>query len=392
MDLNLSAAELQFRDELRQWLRSHLPAPWTEPLHGDDIRTRYWEYLRNWQRALFDGGWTGISWPREFGGRGATPIEQSIFQEELALADAPRQIGIIGEGLVGPTIIAVGTDDQKSRLLRGMLCGDHVWCQGFSEPGSGSDLASLSTRAVLEGDQFIVNGQKVWTSFAHLAEWCMLMVRTDPGASKHRGLTCLLVDMKSEGVSVRPLRQMSGDRGFNEVFFTDVRVPVANVLGKVDDGWRTAITALMNERANLGSGLHVMFKRNLDALINRCKTIVRDGVSVADDPVARQKIAQAIVELEIFRLNTKRSLSRAAKTGTAGAEGSILKLYWSEMNQRLSRTAMEALGIFGQMDESDDGMWVYNYLRSRGNTIEAGTSEIQRNVIAERVLGLPKSY
>ncbi len=392
MDLKLSASDEAFRDEFRTWLRANLREPWTEPLTDDDARRRHWEFLREWQRTLYAGGWAGIAWPREYGGRGASVIESAIYQEELARADTPQQIGVIGQGLVGPTIMAVGTEAQKKRFLSRILSGEHIWCQGFSEPNAGSDVAGLSTRAVLNGDEFVVNGQKIWTSFAHIADWCMLLVRTDPDAPKHKGITSLLVDMSSEGIEVRPIRQMSGDSGFNEIFFTDVRVPRENVLGEIDDGWRTAIATLMNERSNLGTGAYIGYKRNVDALIERSRSVVRDGAPVASDPIARQKIAQACVELEVFRHNMNRSLSRVAAGGVPGPEGSILKLYWSEMNQRICRTAMEVLGDRVQLTEEDGGRWVYNYLRSRGNTIEAGTSEIQRNIIAQRVLGLPRSY
>ncbi|HEX8000552.1 MAG TPA: acyl-CoA dehydrogenase [Pyrinomonadaceae bacterium] len=392
MDLNLTTNEQQFRDEFRAWLGDNLPAEWKGGRLGSEDSADYIEYLRGWQRALYEGGWAGISWPKAFGGRGATLMEQAIFQEEMARANAPQLIGTIGLSLVGPTIIALGTDEQKARYLPKILSGEEIWCQGFSEPNAGSDLAALGTKAVREGDAFLVNGQKIWTSFAQLADWCLLLVRTDREAPKHKGITCLLLDMHSEGVSVRPLRQMSGDSGFNEVFFSDVRVPVAHVLGEVNKGWTTGITALMNERANLGTGVQVVFKRNLEALIARSRTIERDGRPASQDPLVRQKLAQAYLELEILRLNTNRALTSLSKTGIPGPEGSTLKLYWSEMNQRTQQTAQEILGPYGQLKDFDGGMWEYAYLRSRGNTIEAGTSEIQRNIIAERVLGLPKSY
>ena len=391
MDLNLTTNEQQFRDEFRAWLGDNLPAEWKGGRLGSEDSADYIEYLRGWQRALYEGGWAGISWPKAFGGRGATLMEQAIFQEEMARANAPQLIGTIGLSLVGPTIIALGTDEQKARYLPKILSGEEIWCQGFSEPNAGSDLAALGTKAVREGDAFLVNGQKIWTSFAQLADWCLLLVRTDREAPKHKGITCLLLDMHSEGVSVRPLRQMSGDSGFNEVFFSDVRVPVAHVLGEVNKGWTTGITALMNERANLGTGVQVVFKRNLEALIARSRTIERDGRPASQDPLVRQKLAQAYLELEILRLNTNRALTSLSKTGIPGPEGSTLKLYWSEMNQRTQQTAQEILGPYGQLKDFDGGMWEYAYLRSRGNTIEAGTSEIQRNIIAERVLGLPKA-
>jgi alkylation response protein AidB-like acyl-CoA dehydrogenase len=391
MDLNLTPNEQQFRDEFRAWLKTNVPEEWNGGTSAED-RDDYIAYLRDWQRKLYEGGWAGISWPKEYGGRGVTLMEQAIFQEELARASAPQLIGTIGLSLVGPTIIAMGTEAQKSRYLAPILSGEDIWCQGFSEPNAGSDLASLGTKAIRDGDDFIVNGQKIWTSFAQLSDLCLLLVRTDSEAPKHKGITCLLVNMRSQGISVRPLRQMSGDSGFNEVFFSNVRVPVSQVLGEVNKGWTTGITALMNERANLGTGIQVVFKRNLAALIARSHTIERNGRRASEDPVVRQKLAQAYLELEILRLNTNRALTSLSKTGVPGSEGSIQKLYWSEWNQRTQQTAQEILGPYGQLKDFDNGIWEYAYLRARGNTIEAGTSEIQRNIIAERVLGLPKSY
>ncbi len=393
MDLNLTPNEQEFRDEFRAWLDTNVPAEWTSGVStGSEDNDAYIQYLHDWQRKLYEGGWAGISWPKEYGGRGATLMEQSIFQAELARANAPQLIGTIGLSLVGPTIIAMGTEEQKSGYLSKILSGEEIWCQGFSEPNAGSDLAAVGTKAARDGDDFIVNGQKIWTSFAQMAHWCLLLVRTDSDAPKHKGITCLLTDMHSEGISVRPLRQMSGDSGFNEVFFSNVRVPAAQILGEVNKGWTTGITALMNERANLGAGIQVVFKRNLEALIERSRTIERNGHPASEDPLVRQKLAQAYLELEILRLNTDRALTSLSKTGIPGPEGSTQKLYWSEMNQRTQQAAQEILGPYGQLKDFDNGMWEYAYLRTRGNTIEAGTSEIQRNIIAERVLGLPKSY
>jgi alkylation response protein AidB-like acyl-CoA dehydrogenase len=389
MDLGLTPSEQKFRDELRAWLKANLPRKMVKTV---ETTAAYHQYLKAWQRRLYEGGYAGVNWPKEYGGRGATFIEQAIFQEELALADAPERMGTIGQGLVGPTIIAVGTDEQKKRYLPGILAGDEVWCQGFSEPNAGSDLASLETKGVRDGDDFVVNGQKIWTSYAHIADQCLLVVRTDTSAPKHKGLTCLLADMKSPGITVRPLKMMSGDSGFNEMFFSNVRVPIKDVLGKVNDGWNVAITALSNERANLGTGLYVVFKRNFEAVLQHARGIKRNGRPAIEDPVLRQRLAQAYVDLEVFRLNTTRSLSNLNKTGAPGPEGSIQKLYWSELNQRTAQIAMEVLGPYAQLSNFDDGRWVYNYLRSRGNTIEAGTSEVQRNIIAQRVLGLPRSY
>ena len=391
MDLNLTPDEASFRDELRTWLADNVPAPWPRDQQGED-NEGYWEFLRSWQRKMFDGGWAGISWPKQFGGRGVSPIQQSIFLAEVARARAPQHVGVIGEGLVGPTIMAAGNDEQKQYFLPRILTGEDVWCQGYSEPNSGSDLASLGTKAVRDGEHYIVSGQKIWTSFAHVADWCLLLARTDTSAPKHKGITCLLVDMESDGVATRPLRQMSGDAGFNEVFFTDVRVPVKNQLGEENNGWRVGLTALMNERANLGASMYAVFETTMRELVELCGTTCRDGKLLCEDPIVRQRIAQAEIELEIFRLNTDRALSKANAGQTPGPEGSILKLYWSEMNQRLSQTAMEILGDQAQLSCFRNGDWAYRYLRSRGNTIEGGTSEIQRNILAERVLGLPKSY
>ncbi|MCS1410004.1 MAG: putative acyl-CoA dehydrogenase FadE17 [Verrucomicrobia subdivision 3 bacterium] len=391
MDLNLTAEETQFRDEFRAWLEANLPK---EPLERNGRKTSpdYWKSLREWQCKLFAGGWAGVSWPKEYGGRGATPIEESIYLEELVAAKAPERVGVIGEGLVGPTIIASGTKGQKEKFLPRILDGTHIWCQGFSEPNAGSDVGSLATKAVREGDEFLVNGQKIWTSFAQIADWCLLLVRTDFEAPKHKGISCLLVDMKSDGVSVRPLRQMSGEAGFNEVFFTNVRVPADHLLGELNEGWKITITALMHERVSLGSGLYVMFKAALNELIQQAKSLTQDGETLAKNPIHRQKIAQAYLELEIFRLNSNRALSEITNNVPPGPEGSILKLFWSEMNQRQAQTAMEVLGDRAQLEEFDGGKWIYRYLRSRGNTIEAGTSEIQRNILAQRVLGLPRGY
>jgi alkylation response protein AidB-like acyl-CoA dehydrogenase len=391
MDLKLTPGEEQFRAELRAWLAANVPPPFAGGANEEE-KGEYFQYLRDWQKQVFAAGWAGISWPQEYGGRGAAVIEQAILQEEWARAEAPQLINALGLYLIGPTIISVGTAEQKQRFLPKILSAEEIWCQGFSEPNAGSDVASLGTKAARDGEHFVVNGQKIWTSLAHVADWCLLLTRTDPNAPKHKGITALLVDMHSPGVVVRPLRQINGDASFNEVFFDNVRVPVANVLGEVNKGWQTAITTLMNERANLGTGTYVAFKRNLDMLVERARALKRNGKPLSQDPLVRQKLAQAYLELEVFRLNNTRSLSRLSKTGVPGPEGSILKIFWSEYNQRFQQAAMEILGPHAQLHGFDGGKWVFDYLRTRANTIEAGTSEILRNIVAERVLGLPKSY
>jgi alkylation response protein AidB-like acyl-CoA dehydrogenase len=395
VDLNLTADETQFRDELRAWLAAHVPAGW-EQRRAETVESHF-AFLKQWQRTLYEAGWAGISWPREYGGRGAGLMQQVIFWQEMARAAAPPLANVIALGMVGPTIIAFGTEAQKQRFLPGILSADEIWCQGFSEPNAGSDLAGLQSEARLDDGHYVVNGQKVWTSYGWAADWCELVVRTDPAAPRHKGLTVLLVDMKSPGVEVRPLRQMTGETEFNEVFFRDVRVPLENVVGAVNKGWEVSIGTLMHERGTLGAGMQVAFKRNIDRLIALARTLRRNGATAAQDPVIRQKLAQCYAEVAIMRANQMRAFSRISATGVPGPEGSIQKIFWSELNQRLQQTAQELLGPYGQLEAGDErtvdhGDWAYGYLRARGNTIEAGTSEIQRNIIGHFVLGLPRSY
>jgi alkylation response protein AidB-like acyl-CoA dehydrogenase len=395
MDLNLSVEERQFRDELRTWLEANLPTDWSQWREKPLEET--FPYLRAWQRKLDEGRWAAVSWPKEYGGRSATLMQQAIFWEEMARVQAPSMANVLGLGLIGPTIIAFGTEAQKKRFIPKILSAEEIWCQGFSEPNAGSDLASLQTEAHRDQDHYVVNGQKVWTSFGWVADWCELVVRTDPSVPKHKGLTVLLVDMKSPGVEVRPLRQMTGESEFNELFFRDVRVPAENVLGKVSDGWNVAISTLMFERGSYGARLHLLFKRNIERLIELSRTFPRNGQAAAKDPLMRQKLAQCYAEIEIMRLNQLRAFSRITSTGVPGPEGSIQKIFWSELNQRLQQIAQEMLGPYGQLTGGDSravdhGLWSYGYLRTRGNTIEAGTSEVQRNIIGHFVLGLPRSY
>ena len=395
MDLNLSREEIAFRDEFRAWLATNIPKDWSswreKPLEES------FPYLRAWQRKLHEGAWAAVSWPSEYGGRSATLMQQAIFWEEMARVEAPPMANALGLGLIGPTIIAYGTDAQKKRFIPKILSAEEIWCQGFSEPNAGSDLASLQTEAHLNGDHYVVNGQKVWTSYGWVGDWCELVVRTDREAAKHKGLTVLLVDMKSAGVEVRPLRQMTGESEFNELFFRDVRVPAENVLGKVNDGWNVAVSTLMYERGSYGARLHLIFKRNINRLIQIARVTPRGGGTAADDSLIRQKLAQCFAEIEIMRLNQLRAFSRITATGVPGPEGSIQKIFWSELNQRVQQLAQEIMGPYGQLLATDPhaidkGAWSYGYLRTRGNTIEAGTSEVQRNIIGHFVLGLPRSY
>jgi len=395
MDLKLTASEARFRDELRAWLEVNVPSDW--PAWREKSLDESYSYLRAWQRKLYDGRWAAVSWPAEYGGRGATLMEQAIFWEEMARTGAPPMANSLGLGLIGPTIVAFGTPAQKQRYLPKILSAEEIWCQGFSEPDAGSDLAGLKTEARLEGSDYIVNGQKVWTSYGWLADWCELVVRTDAQAPKHKGLTVLLVNMKSPGIEVRRLRQMTGESEFSEIFFSNARVPAENVLGQVNDGWNVAVSTLMHERGSYGARLYLLFKRSIDRLIELSHTVRKNGQPAARDPLLRQKLAQCYAEVEIMRLNQLRAFSRIAATGVPGPEGSLQKLFWSELNQRLQQIAQEILGPDGQLLAGDpraidNGIWSYGYLRSRGNTIEAGTSEIQRSIIGHYVLGLPRSY
>jgi len=387
MDFHDTPDEAAFRKELRAWISDNLPDGWREsaPTSG-----RMDEPVsREWSKRLYDAGYAGLTWPKEYGGRDAPYTHQAIFLEESARAETPEHIGVIGLGMAGPTIIAHGTDEQKSAHLSKILSGEEVWCQGFSEPGSGSDLASLRTRAEDAGDNYVVNGQKVWSSFAHIADYCILVVRTDPSAAKHKGITYLLVDMHADGVEVRPLVQVTGDPEFNEIFFNDVKVPKTNVVGEANEGWGVAMTTLLHERGTLGFALTA----RLEVLVAKLIILAKE-TGAHDDLLIRDRVAQQWIELQALKFTNYRALTTLVRTGVPGPEGSIAKLHWSESNQRLGKLALEILGHRAQLDGDDSvwsGYWQYQQLRSRGNTIEAGTSEVLRSIIAERVLGLPRS-
>jgi alkylation response protein AidB-like acyl-CoA dehydrogenase len=396
MDLTLTPAEEKFRDECQAWLDAHVPREWHDSAFRESLTAASEiAFLKSWQHTLYDGGWVGLTWPQAYGGRGATFMEQVIFNQEMARAKAPPLINVLGIIIAGPTIMVHGTEEQKRRYLSKILNAEEIWCQGFSEPNSGSDLASLTTRARLDGDEFVVNGQKIWNSYGHMAQQCLVLVRTDPSLPKHQGITALIVDMQSAGVTVKPLRQITGDAEFNEVFFDNVRVPRTNLLGEINDGWNVAITILMFERLNTASLLEIQTKIALDELIDTARRTLRNGRPATEDPLIRQKLAQIYTDVEILRLSTYRSITRFQRGQRPGPEGSIDKLFWSETAQRLFEVAMEILGPQGQLVKGskgavDNGYWSYQFLRSRADTIAGGTSEILRNIIGERVLGLPK--
>ena len=379
MDLRDTPDEAAFRAEVRGWLEAHFPTELVGPRSSDEEYARAWH---DWSRKLADAGYAGLTWPKEYGGSGAPYPHQAIFLEETARAEAPQHMNVIGLGMAGPTIIAHGTEEQKARHLPKILTAEEIWCQGFSEPGAGSDLASARTSARLEGDHFVVDGQKVWSSFAHVADWCILVTRSDPASEKHAGLTYMLVDMHSPGVEVRPLRQITGEAEFNEIFFNDVEVPVENRLDEEGNGWTVAMTTRMHERGTLGFALTAALEVGVSRLID----LARERAN--GDASARARVAQEWIELQALRYTNYRALTAYERTGIPGPEGSVAKLRWSEQNQRLTKLGRELLGQDGLLD---DGWWHHQQLRSRGNTIEAGSSEILRNIVAERVLHLPRS-
>jgi len=395
MDFNFSAEEEAFREEVAKWFRENLPSDWVNPevsLPGD--HEERFEWLRAFQRKLHEKGWAGLTWPTEYGGKGATLWEQVIFEEEMARAESPPIVGRSGIALLGPTLMHHGTEEQKQRFLPRILSAEEIWCQGFSEPNAGSDLASLTTRAVRDGDHYVLNGQKTWTSNAHFAHWCFILVRTDPDAPKHKGISFLVMDMKSPGIEIRPLVQMTGSVEFGEVYLDEVRVPVANLVGEENDGWRTAMTTLGYERGRMASAL-VMMQQNAARLVELAKNTTLHGRPAIEDSAVRQKVAQAHVEAEVFRLTTYRGISRIISEGKPGPENSVLKLFYTDKTQRMTETALEIQGPFSVLDRGsesaiDNGGWQFQYLKARGLTIAGGTSEILMNVIAERVLGLPK--
>src|ERR687887_1586540 len=363
MNLRDSPDEVAFRAEVREWLAENLPA----------------EPDREWSRKLYDAGYAGMTWPEEYGGRGAPYSHQAITNEELARHEAPNHMNVIALGMAGPTIMAHGTEEQKQRYLSKMLTAEEIWCQGFSEPGAGSDLAAVRTRIDPADGHFVVNGQKVWSSFAHIADFCILVGLSDPDAPRYRGLTYVILDMKAPGVDVRPLRQITGEAEFNEIFFTNVEVPRENLLGEIGGGWQVAMTTLLHERGTLGFALGGALELQVTKLLALAKQ------RAVDDPLIRDRVAEQWIELQALKLTNYRSLTTLMQTGMPGPEGSGAKLHWSEQNQRLTKLALEIL------DGEEDEYWRHQQLRSRGNTIEAGTSEILRNLIAERVLGLPRS-
>ncbi|OGK89679.1 MAG: hypothetical protein A2X50_00215 [Candidatus Rokubacteria bacterium GWF2_70_14] len=397
MDLALTPEQMSFRDEVRSWLKVNLPKDWVETVRaGSDIpRSDAYDFLSRWQRKLYDAGFMGLTWPKEYGGRGLTFMEELILHQEMALVKAPPILNILAIGMAGPTIIAYGTEEQKRRYPAKMLSCEEIWCQGYSEPNAGSDLAALQTRAVKDGDCWVVNGQKVWTSVAQLADWMMLLARTDPDAPRHKGITYFLLDMKLPGITIKPLKQITGDPEFNEVYLDNVRVHESQILGGLNNGWAVGMTTLMYERLALGFGLQVRLRIALDGLIELARRTRRNGSPATKDATIRQKLAQLWIDTEVFKYTGARAITKLLKGELPGPEASTGKMMWVEGHQRLQELAMEIQGPYSQLTRGskwaiESGLWQYSFLRSLANSIEGGTTEIMKNIIGERVLGLPK--
>ena len=394
MELAYSKEDEAFRKEIRTWLKHNLPkkdkALSDLPPHDPERVKR----AKEWQRKLYDAGYVAMSWPKEYGGQDADVMRQTIVNEEMVWARAPGLIGAMGIQMLGPTLIQYGTEEQKRRYLPKVLTAEEIWCQGYSEPGAGSDLASLRTRAELVGDEFIVNGQKVWTSNAQFADRMFCLVRTDPDVPKHRGISYVLIDMKTPGITVRPLVQMTGDAGFNEVFFEDVRVPRANLVGELNQGWMVANATLFHERNLLGSTTRTQLM--MQNLIRLARSRQHYGKPAAEDPVIRQKLADLLVRVEAMKYHSYRQLTDALKGRPPGVAAMVNKLVGTELNHDICALALELLNSYAPLTRGsahviDHGNWAYEFMFTLGLVIGGGTSQIQKNIISERGLGMPKS-
>jgi len=388
MDLRLSEQHVKFRDELRAWLAANLSRPWRDELRDPNAtEDSLMELRRRWQRKLYEAGYLGMDWPAEWGGRGATEVEKSILEAELAEADAPQILNFLGIGLLGPALIHHGSEAQRRRFIPPMLAAEEIWCQGFSEPGAGSDLAALRTSARIDGDHFVLNGQKIWTTFGPWADWIFVLCRTD-SKDRHGGISFVLCKLDTPGVTVRRLRQITGESEFGEVFFEDARVPRDNLVGQIGEGWRIAMTVLAYERGAMSLAFAARYERDVRLLAATCNELGRGGTAV------REKLGRLFVENEVMRANGMRNLANLADGRKPGPESSIEKLYWSEFDKRFRETALDILGPGGQLERNSaearpDVDWAREFLWSRAGTIYSGSSEIQRNIIAKRVLNLP---
>ncbi|HEV3353961.1 MAG TPA: acyl-CoA dehydrogenase family protein [Acidimicrobiales bacterium] len=389
MDFRWSAEDEAFREEVRSWLKEHLVGEYAAlGSGGGPADETGWDVRLEWEKQLGEAGWIGLGWPKEYGGRGASITQQLIFNEEYAKANAPARVSFFGEGLLGPTLIAFGTEEQKQRFLPGILKCKELWCQGFSEPDAGSDLANVKTRAILDGDEWVVNGQKVWTTLAHHSDWIFAVCRTDPEAPKHKGLSFILLPMDQPGIDVKPLKQLTGSAEFNEVFFTDARTSADLVVGNINEGWKVAMGTLGFERGTAFLAQQLHFQHECEQVIDYAK---KQGLS--DDPIVRQKLADAWIGVQIMKYNGFRSITKMLATGSPPPEASISKLYWSHWHRHLGELEMELMGpwsevLAGPNYELEE--FQSSFLLSRAETIYTGSTEIQKNIIGERVLGLPR--
>ena len=392
MRLSLTAAESELQTEVRAFLAEHCPRPQDLP-HGLDERI---EALRQWQARCYEHGYVGRAWPQAFGGGGRPPVEQIIVDQELAAAGAPEFVNIVGLDVLGPSLLRFGNDEQRRRYVPSILSAQEIWCQGFSEPEAGSDLASLRTRAVPRDDAFVLSGQKTWVSWGQFARWCGVLARTDeiPGAPRHKGISMLIVDMRSPGVEVRPMTQITGHAEFCELFLDDVVVPAQNLLSQRGDGWKIAMYTLGHERGTAALPRQVKLRTWLDRLVRTAGERRIDCQPVLEDPHARIELARALIDIEVLRHHAYRTVGEFLSGGPVGPQSSSVKLLMAEAEQRLAATALEVLGPALQHGDpehaADDAFWHETYLYSRAATIYGGTQQIQRDIIAGRVLGLPQ--
>lgn len=394
MDFSFSAKEEEFRHELRMWLEQNLPEGW---LDGSSQVSKdegeYAAFLRDWQRKLYEGGWAGIAWPKKYGGREATLMEEIVYHQEMVRVKAPPLVNYVGLHMVAPTLMQIGTEEQKTKYIQKILTGEEVWCQGYSEPNAGSDLSAIQTSAVKDGDRWIINGQKVWTSFGHLADRCFLLARTNRFDKKHKGITVFLLDMKQPGVETRPIIQMDGQHDFNEVYLNDAIAYDAEIVGEVDEGWKVSIALLMHERTGIGAQVFTL-EQQFNDLVSLTKEWKVDDKPLMADPLVRKTMIDLYTRSRGSLLNYYRNLTKTIKNGYPGAEGSMDKLIVSELTKDLLSESISLQGHQGVLWKEDaisgQSYWQDNYLYSFGQTIGGGTSEIQKNTIAERILGLPK--
>ena len=394
MDFSYTKQEEQFRLELRDWLENNLPEGWLDgSFKMPEDQQEQGQFLRDWQKKLSEGKWAAIAWPEQHGGRNATLMEEIIYHQEMVRVKAPPLVNYVGLHMVGPTLMQIGSKEQQDKYISKIITGEEVWCQGYSEPNAGSDLAAVQTTAVKDGDKWIINGQKIWTSFAHFADRCFLVARTSKGVKKHHGITCFLLDMNQPGVEVRPIIQMDGEHDFNEVYLNDAVAYESEIIGAVDEGWRVTIALLMHERTGIGAQVFSL-EQQFNELVELARNVTEDNVPIIEKADVRKRLLNLYIKSRGSLLNYYRNLTKQLKVGHPGVEGSMDKLFVSENTKELFAEAISIQGHQGLLWKKDavygDSYWQRNYLYAFGQTIGGGTSEIQKNTIAERILGLPK--